>query len=389
MGLYKIRKELLEELVKEHEVYFCVPDGEYVDLIKNIGNNSNATKAVNAVKTVNTESTGNAGNTDDISNTGCKFIPCNVLERRGTNPFKDLKLISLYWRAISKLKPDVVLTYTIKPNVYGGIVCQTRKVPYIANITGLGTTIENSGLLSFISIILYKFGLRKARCVFFQNRNNEKLFIDKGIANGKTRLIPGSGVDLEVHCSEPYPSDMDGFHFLFVGRIMKDKGINELLEAMRVLHTMKNNVILDIVGFCDEDYAATLNEAERDGVIINHGIQANVHSFYKNCHCVVLPSYHEGMSNVLLEASATGRPIIATRVPGCQETFDEGITGFGCEVRNTESLVESMKKMIALTNTEREQMGLKARIKMEKEYDRNIVIQAYKEEIEEKIGGGI
>lgn len=348
IGLYKFRQELLEELVKNNEVYFCVPDGEFVPKIEKIG---------------------------------CKFIPCNVLERRSTNPFKDLKLIRLYSQIIKKILPDVVLTYTIKPNVYGGLVCSRKHIPYIANVTGLGTTIENGGLLAKISKMLYRIGLKKAQCVFFQNRDNQKLFVEKHIVKGKSRLIPGSGVNLDTHCLEPYPSDENGIRFLFVGRIMKDKGIEELLSAIRDIHDDNSSVALDIIGFCEEDYSEALKEAEKTGAIINHGISSDVHPYYKACHCVVLPSYHEGMANVMLEASSTGRPVITTWVSGCRETFDEGITGLGCEAKNTKSLKVTMLKFLSLSQEEKIKMGRAARAKMEHEYDRNIVLKAYKDEI--------
>ena len=348
-GLLCFRRELLADFVKNHEVYCCVPS-----------------------------SSADSG----IVSLGCKVIPCNMLARRSTDPIKDLKLLRYYKRAIKNVKPDVVLTYTIKPNVYGGIACQSLKVPYIANVTGLGTTIENGGLLAKVSTTLYKIGLRKADCVFFQNKENQKLFVEKKIIKGKTRLIPGSGVNLDKHCLESYPQDKEGFHFLFVGRIMKDKGIEELLSAIRDIHNENKNVIADVVGFCDENYSDALKSAESEGAIVFHGVQSDVHPFYTNCHCAVLPSYHEGMANVMLEASSTGRPVITTRVPGCQETFDEGITGFGCDVKSAESLKEAMRKILSLSQSEREKMGNAARQKMIREYDRNLVLKAYKEEIE-------
>lgn len=351
MGLYKFRRELLEMLVKSYEVYFCVPDGEYVEQIKRMG---------------------------------CYHIPSNVLDRRSTNPLKDLKLIRFYKKTLDEIKPNVVLSYTIKPNVYGGIVCGQKGIPYVPNITGLGTTIENGGFLAFISTTLYRVGLKKASCVFFQNKDNQKLFVDKGIVKGETKLIPGSGVNLNIHCLEDYPADDENIRFLFVGRIMKDKGIEELLEAIRTLHKENSNVGLDVVGFCDEDYMAELKEAEERDEIVFHGTQSDVHSFYKACHCAVLPSYHEGMANVMLEASATGRPVITTRVPGCQETFDEGITGFGCEVKNTNSLTQTMRTFCQLRYEEKVQMGKNARLKMEREFDRQIVLDAYATVIKNK-----
>ena len=348
IGLYKFRKELVEQLCRDNEVFIILPDGEFIEQLKAIG---------------------------------CKFIQFDF-NRRGTNPVADMGQVRRYIKLLKELKPDAVLTYTIKPNVYGGIACQVTKVPYIANVTGLGTTIENGGLLGFISTTLYQIGLKGASCVFFQNKGNQKLFIDKGIVKGKTRLIPGSGVNLETHNLEPYPDDKDGIRFLFVGRIMKDKGIEELLAAIKDIHRERKEVVVDIVGWSDEDYTDALKNAEKSGNIHFHGLQSDVHPFYTACHCAVLPSYHEGTANVMLEASSTGRPVITTRVPGCQETFDEGITGFGCEVKDSDSLKQAMLKFLSLSQEKRKEMGLAARAKMEKEYDRKIVLEAYKEEIE-------
>ncbi len=349
-GLYNFRKELLETLVKEHEVFFCVPNGERVKKIKSIG---------------------------------CQFVECTMMQRRGTNPVKDLRLMRFYQGVLDKVKPDVVLTYTIKPNVYGGIACRQKGIPYIANVTGLGTSIENGGVLSKIATTLYKIGLKGARCVFFQNKANQNFFTDHRLVKGKTRLIPGSGVNLAAYPFKEYLPESNEIRFLFVGRVMKDKGIEELLQAIHLIRQEPKfaNVHVDVVGGCEEDYLAKLRVAEAEGDITYHGYHQDVHPFYENCHCVVLPSYHEGTSNVLLEASATGRPVIATRVPGCQETFDERITGLGCDVLSPESLIEAMKFFIKLPQEQRIAMGKAAREKMKREFDRNTVIDAYKEEI--------
>ena len=295
---------------------------------------------------------------------------------------KDIKLMRFYRRTIRSIAPDVVLTYTIKPNVYGGIVCANEKIPYIANVTGLGTTIENGGLLAFVSKSLYRIGLRKASCVFFQNSNNLDMFKKQKIYNGRMRLIPGSGVNLQDNRCEPYPPEDQGIRFLFVGRIMKDKGIEELLHAMTEIKRDRKDIVLEVVGFCDEDYSLMLNKAEQDGVIINHGIQKDVHPFYTSTHCTVLPSYHEGMANVMLEAASTGRPVITTNVPGCKETFDEGVSGFGCDAKSADSLKAAILKFLSLPHSDKERMGLQGRRKMELEFDRNIVLKAYKDEIE-------
>lgn len=348
MGLYKFRKELLQELIKfNHEVFVSLPHDDYVHKLENLG---------------------------------CKYIEAKV-DRRGTNPIADLKLLFSYMKIIKKIQPDIVLTYTIKPNVYGGFACRITKTPYLPNVTGLGTAIENEGLMQKIILSLYKAGLKNAKCVFFQNKPNRQFFINKGIVKLNTKVVPGSGVNLEQHKFETYPDDVGTIRFLFIGRIMKAKGIDELLEAAIQIKESNANVEFHIVGFCEEGYADQLKELNDSGVIHYHGQQDDVHKFIKNSHATILPSYHEGISNVLLESASTGRPILASRVTGCKETFDEGISGFGFEAKNVDALVRTIQKFIEVPFGKKKQMGLAGRKKMEEEYDRKIVIDAYLEQI--------
>lgn len=352
MGLYKFRKELLEKFINQNnEVFIALPNDEYVTKLKKLG---------------------------------CKFLE-TPLDRRGTNPFRDLKLLLHYIDLIKRIKPDVVLTYTIKPNVYGGIACRFTKTPYITNITGLGTSIENKGLIQKITLMLYKVGLKKASCVFFQNKTNQKFFIDNKIVKRNTRLIPGSGVNLEQHIFEEYPKDDEKIKFLFIGRIMKAKGIEELLQAAKIVKDKYPNVQFDLIGACEEDYNQQLDESTKLGIIKYYGQQEDVHSFIKKSHATILPSYHEGTANVLLESASSGRPILASRVPGCIETFDEDVSGFGFEVRSVDSLVQSIIKFINLPYEQKKAMGIAGRRKMENEFDRNIVINAYMDEINKTV----
>lgn len=346
-GLYKFRKELLEECAKKHNVIIILPKGEFISNLESIG---------------------------------CQYIPIEF-NRRGINPFAEIKQIKKYIQLLKEINPDVVLTYTIKPNIYGGIACQYLHIPYISNITGLGTAIENDGLLKSVTSILYKYGLRDSKCVFFQNEENQKNFLSRGIVRGKNRLIPGSGVNLSQYKYADYPSEREGIRFLFVGRIMRDKGIEELLTAMTEIQKKYKEVRLDIVGGCDEDYTIALKKAVQNGAVSYHGFQKDMYKFYKNCHCVILPSYHEGLANVLLEGSATGRPVITTNIPGCKETFVEGKTGYGCEPKNAYSLQLAIEKFLELSFDKRKQMGLNARGKIEIEFDRKIVVEAYMEEL--------
>ena len=347
-GLYQFRKELIEQLSKKNKVVCSVPDTDgFIGKLKKLG---------------------------------CKCVITGI-DRRGVNPIKDLRLFFTYLKLIRRFHPDVVLTYTIKPNVYGGIASRMTHTSYLANITGLGTAIENGGLLSKLSLFLYRIGLKKSSCIFFQNRSNLEFFEKKGIVRDNECLLPGSGVNIETHYLEDYPRDEFPFRFLFVGRVMKDKGIEELLGAVRILSERELNIVLDVVGACDEDYQDILKEYEADGLIKYHGKKDDVHPFYANAHCVVLPSYHEGMANVLLEAASTGRPVIATRIPGCMETFDEGVSGLGCDVYDTMSLVSAMTKMYSLPMEERRKMGLAGRKKVSEKFDRSIVVKSYLEQI--------
>lgn len=353
-GLYSFRRELIIKLIKEgYQVSISAPKDLRSIYFREIG---------------------------------CDLID-TLIKRRGTNPLADIRLLVKYLRIIKQIKPDLVLTYTIKPNVYGGMICSILKTPYIATITGLGTSIENNGFLRRLSLSLYKHSLGKAARIFFQNKANRDLFTHKKLVRlDKVRLIPGSGVNLDDHCMEKYPEEDGRIRFLYLGRIMKDKGINELFKAAQIVKRAYPNVEFHLVGDPEEDYQHEIDSLVKNGVIHFHGYQKNVHSFLRNSHAIINPSYHEGMSNVLLEAAATGRPILASKVPGCEETYDEGISGLGFAAKNVADLVDSIIKFINLPYVDKERMGLAGRDKMEREFDRNQVVSAYLEEIQQIAG---
>lgn len=349
VGLYKFRKELIEELIKNYKLYISLPFGEYVP---------------------------------ELIELGCEFIDTKI-SRRGTNPITDLKLMLEYRNIIKKIKPNVVLTYTIKPNVYGGIVCRLMNVPYLVNITGLGTAVENGGILQKVTLFLYKMGLKKASCVFFQNKENSDFINIKGIIKGKQKLLPGSGVNLNHYQVLDYPNDKV-INFLFISRVMKQKGIDQYLDAASFIKDKYPNTEFHILGFCEETYEDKLIEMQNEGIIQYHGMQRDVREFHKISHCTIHPTYYpEGMSNVLLESAACGRPIIATNRSGCREIVDDCVNGYVVEQQNSRDLIKKIEKFLKLSYEEKKQMGLAGRKKVENEFDRKKVVDAYLEEIEE------
>jgi len=346
---YNFRKEIIKSLIDNgYKVYIVLPYGEKVELLKKMG---------------------------------CEFIDI-PLDRRGTNPFTDFKLLFRYRKLLQELKPGTVLTYTIKPNLYGGIVCRLLKIPHIANITGLGSAIEKGRIIQKITLMLYRVAFGRINCVFLQNEENLQFFIDKRIAMGKHRLIPGSGVNLKHFQVLDYPSD-EVIEFLFIGRVMKEKGIDLYIETAKTIKEKYPNTVFHILGFCEEAYDEYLKQLDKHGTIKFHGMQSDIRPFIEKSHCTIHPSYYpEGLSNVLIESAACGRPVIATNKSGCRETVDDGVTGFLVREKDSQDLIEKVEKFIQLDYENKKQMGLAGRAKIEKEFDRQIVVQAYMDEIE-------
>ncbi|MEK4476642.1 glycosyltransferase family 4 protein [Paenibacillus sp. FSL R7-0048] len=347
IGLYKFRKEIIQELIKEYKVFISLPYGEFIPKLEELG---------------------------------CEYIETSI-NRRGTNPLTDFKLFYKYKDIIKKIKPDVVLTYTIKPNVYGGMACRMERVPYITNITGLGSAIENGGIMQRIGLFLYKTSLKKASCVFFQNKENQQFFRSMRVIENNDRLIPGSGVNLNEYKLLDYPPD-DKIHFLFIARIMKEKGIEQYLDAAKHIREKYQNTVFHILGFCEEAYENRLKDMEDSGLIKYHGMQNDVRDFHQISHCTIHPTYYpEGMSNVLLESAACGRPVITTNRSGCREIVDDTINGYIVEQQNSQDLIDQIEKFIALDYEIKKKMGLASREKVEKEFDKKIVVKAYLDEI--------
>lgn len=324
---------------------------------------------------------------EELSAMGCQMCSLGVA-RHGKNPLQDLVLLYTYGRLLDAEYPDVVLTYNIKPNVYGGMACAQRNIPYLVNVCGLGTPVENPGLMQLLTVKLYKMGVKKAACVFFQNQENEDFFNSRSMAPGHHHLLPGSGVNIARFALLPYPKGKT-VDFLFISRVMKEKGIDQYLEAARVIHARHPETVFHILGGCDdESYRKTLEEMEAAGIVRYHGQQPSVLPFQEISACTVHPTYYpEGMSNVLLESAACGRPIITTNRSGCREIVEDGVNGFVCRQKDSADLIAQIEKFLALLWEQRREMGLAARRKVEQEFDREIVVDAYLEEIEAAVKG--
>lgn len=318
----------------------------------------------------------------EIEAVGAKTIITDV-SRRGTNPFADLKLMLTYRKLIKRLQPSIVFTYTIKPNVYGGMACALCKVPYVANITGLGTAVENGGIMQKLTVFLYRMGLGKAKTVFFQNSENRTFFEKHRIAVGKHASLPGSGVNLKRFELMEYPADGE-VHFAFISRIMREKGIEQYLDTARAVSEKHPNVFFHVCGFGDEEYEHKMEMLHEQGVIIYHGLLDDVRVMLKDAHCVIHPTFYpEGMSNVLLESAACGRPIISTDRPGCREAIDHGVNGFKVLERDSDDLIAKTEEFLSRSYEQRKEMGMKGREKVQREFDRNIVVERYLEKAKE------
>lgn len=347
-GLYKFRRELLEKLTKEHQVYICLPNGDFVPAMVEMG---------------------------------CRFIHCDKLERRGKNPFKEAKLVSFYKEVLKKESPDIVFTYTIKPNIYGGMACRRLKIPYVVNITGLGSAVENAGIMQKVTLILYKMGLKDAQKVFFQNTENRDFMLNKKVISGAYDLLPGSGVNLSQYQQHEYPNN-ETIDFVFIARIMKEKGIDQYLDAAEFIRKKYPQTRFHVCGACKEEYRVKLEKLHQDKTIIYHGKVKDMVKIYQNISCTIHPTYYpEGLSNVLLESSATGRPIITTNRSGCREVIDDGVNGYICKQKDSVDLIKQIEKFLELSWEERKNMGFAGRKKVEKEFDRNIVINKYLQEV--------
>lgn len=347
--IYNFRKELIRRLLAEkYRVVVLMPCTEEVEKIRQLG---------------------------------CEVIDVPV-DRRGMNPVKDGRLFLQYRKLLKKLSPKVVLTYTIKPNIYGGLACRTLRLRYICTVTGLGKAIEEGGFMRRMLLTMYKVALKRAGKVFFQNESNQAVFAGADIGGKRYGLVKGSGVNLLEFSMQSYPAQTAPIRFIWVARIAKMKGIDIFLEAAEKVKTKYPDTEFQVLGFIEEDYREKMACYEQRKIIDYQGMQQNVLPYLKESQCLILPSEAEGMSNACLEAAAAGRALIASDVPGCRECITDGVTGYLIRPGNVTDLIEKIEKFITLPYNERKHMGEMGRKKMENEFSREDVVDAYMQDIQ-------
>lgn len=346
--LFSFRKELIQRLVEDgHNVYLSIPEDE----------------------------------NSYFENMGCHIILTDV-DRRGVNPKNDLKLIAFYKKIFRKIEPDIIFSYTIKPNIYG-CLASGKRYRQICNITGTGGTFLENNIVAKICKILYRCSVRKCYKVFFQNTGDRDFFIENNLVRNNYELIPGSGCNLKEHNYQPMPDDSIT-RFIFVGRVMKLKGIDEYLEAAKNIKRKYPETEFLIAGWNEEEeYKKIVADYQNRGIVKYIGFRNDIGDWIAKCHCTVLPSHGgEGIPNVLLESAAIGRACIGSKINGTMDVIDDGVTGYLFELGNSSSLIQQMEKFVKLSIEEKTAMGVAGRKKIVNQFDRNIVVKKYCDEVD-------
>ena len=360
--IYCFRKELIEALIdNDYDVLISCPYGEKFELME-----------------------------------GIDYLYDNPeIDRRGTSVIKDGKLMRHYYNLFKKYRPDIVLTYTAKPNVYGGMAAHRLNIPVINNLTGVGSVKNEKGMKKDFILRLFKHAYTKSACVMFQNETNMKDALERGLVKGDYMLLPGSGVNTQRYPLQEYPAGGDGIHgdpvvFNYIGRILADKGVEDYIAAAKRIKKKYPATEFNLLGFIEpteQHYEQDLENLAKRGVVYYLGSQKHVIPFITRSHATIHPSmYGEGMSNVLLETASSGRPIITTNNPGCRETVVKNKTGFIYEGGNVDELCAYIERFLRMDNRDRQKMGLLGRKHVRKNFSRDIVIDAYLTKIKEILG---
>lgn len=349
--LYNFRRELIARLIlRGHKVYISMPEDERNGYFAQLG---------------------------------CEII-VTPMSRRGMNPAQDIALLRQYKRIMREVQPDIIFSYTIKPNIYGTMASNALHYKQVCNVTGTGATFLHENLLAKLVRVLYRHSMKYAYKVFFQNSGDRDYFVRHHMVRDNWDMLPGSGVNLEQHAFSPMPEG-GTVGFIYIGRVMAVKGVEQFMDCARAIRREHPETRFYMAGFIEEErYKALVDEYVRDGSIEYLGFRKDIDEWIKKCCCTVLPSLGgEGVPNVLLESAASGRACIATRIPGSIDTIDDGVTGYIYTPGSTEELILRVESFLALSPDERAAMGRAGRAKMEKEFDREIVIEKYIREVEQ------
>lgn len=324
---------------------------------------------------------------------GCRHVPL-AMDNKGADPLKDSALFLRYLGLMRRERPDIYLGWTIKPNIYGSLAARLLGLPVVNNVSGLGTAFLREGWLTRVVKLLYRVAFRRSACVFFQNNDDRDLFVSSHLVRDEqTRLIPGSGIDLNRFSptSPMHRAEHEGPVFILVARLLWDKGVGEYVEAARRVKARVPYARFQLLGFLDvANRSAVPREMVdgwvKEGVIEYLGQTDDVRPFIAAADCVVLPSYREGTPRSLIEAAAMARPLITTDVPGCREVVDDGKNGWICRLKDAEDLADKFLRFTEASAERKLEMGRQSRLKVEREFDEKIVIDAYLDAIERSLG---
>jgi glycosyltransferase involved in cell wall biosynthesis len=328
----------------------------------------------------------------ELERLGCRVRPLEM-SVKGLNPLEDLRLQRRFGRIFREERPDAVLSYTIKNNIFGARAAKPAGVPFLPNVTGLGTAFLSGRLLQTLTEQLYRRSFANLPVVFFQNEDDRDLFLERRLVrSGQARLLPGSGIDLKHFAPAPMPAPGEPPVFLMIARLLRDKGVVEFVEAARRVRARHPGARFQLLGAVASENRtaidhATLKAWVAEGVVEYLGTTTDVRPAIAASTCVVLPSYREGAPRTLIEAAAMARPLIATDVPGCRAVVDRDQSGFLCEVRSADSLAATIERFLALPPGAQQAMGAAGRAKMEREYDQALVVDAYRSALEVVAGG--
>lgn len=346
--LYSFRKELINEMVNQgHELYLSLPKSEENKYFEDLG---------------------------------CHIVETEI-DRRGVNPIKDLNLIRFYKKMIPQVNPDIIFSYTIKPNIYGTLA-SNGKYRHVCNITGTGATFLKRSIVSSICELLYRVSVKNCYKVFFQNTGDRDFFIKEGLVKDNYAMLPGSGCNLQQHSFLPLP-DYNELRFIFIGRVMKLKGIDQYLQAAETIRKKYPNTKFYIAGWNEQpEYMKLVEDAQKSGWVEYIGFRKDIDKWIEKCHCTILPSHGgEGVPNVLLESAAAGRICIGSKINGTIDVIEDGKTGYLFNTGDGEDLARQIERFILLPAEEKAAMGAAGRKKVEREFDRRIVIDAYLNEL--------